>query len=192
MLASRSPRRIELLRGAGIEVVARPVPCDETRDPGEPPLTYVRRIARAKLEAGRSALPTDGDDEWLAADTIVWSDGAGGPHLFGKPRDRDEARETLLHLVSTPHYVTTGWALDGRAGLEVHAETTQVWMRPVTAAELDRYLSDDTAWRDKAGGYGIQAEAAGWVTAVHGSYTNVVGLPLAQVLLRLQARRSPS
>jgi len=192
MLASRSPRRIELLRGAGLEIVARPAPCDETAHPGEPPLDYVRRIARAKLDAGRrGASPTERDGEWLAADTIVWSDTAEGPRMFGKPRDRDEARETLRHLCATPHHVTTGWALDGPAGFELHTETTRVWMRRVTTTELERYLDDEAAWRDKAGGYGIQAAAAGWVTTLHGSYTNVVGLPLAQVLVRLHARQTP-
>jgi len=186
MLASRSPRRLALVRDAGVDVTTCPAPCDESPRPGEHPLDYVRRVAQEKLAAARRLAPTapPGAD-WLAADTIVWSPETGA--LFGKPRDRNEARRTLEHLTATPHAVSTGWVLDGPAGLEAHVETTQVAMRPLHAGELEQYLAGDE-WHDKAGGYGIQGIAGAWVTRIEGSYTNVVGLPLAQVLVRLHAR----
>ena len=82
--------------------------------------------------------------------------------------------------------MTTAWALgmpDGR--VEVHEETTTVWMRPLDPHELRSYLLIDE-WKDKAGGYAIQGRAASWVTRIEGSYTNVVGLPVAQVVGRLR------
>jgi septum formation protein len=85
-----------------------------------------------------------------------------------------------------PHRVTTAWALalpNGR--IEVHEETTTVWMRPLDPHELRSYLLIDE-WRDKAGGYAVQGRAASWVTRIEGSYTNVVGLPVAQVVGRLR------
>ena len=119
----------------------------------------------------------------LAADTVVWSATTAEP--LGKPRDREHARQGLRQLVGADHFVTTAWALarPGHAP-DLHHETTRVWMRPLPDDELERYLDTDE-WRDKAGGYGIQGHAAGLVTRVEGSYTNVVGLPLAQVLAAL-------
>jgi len=159
------------------------VPCDETPLPGEAALPYARRIAEAKLCAALDQLGSD--RPILTADTVVWVEGVAAP--LGKPVDADACR-SMLAAIGGPHghRVTTAWALGtGPDDLEVHAETTTVWFRPLTEAELCTYLATD-AWRDKAGGYGIQAEAAGWVTRIEGSYTNVVGLPVAQVLARLQ------
>lgn len=181
VLASRSPRRVELLRAAGVRVEVRPVDCDETPYSGEPAVAYARRIAAAKLSAALAGatwpFPT------LAADTVVWSATTAEP--LGKPRDREHARQGLRQLVGADHFVTTAWALarPGHAP-DLHHETTRVWMRPLPDDELERYLDTDE-WRDKAGGYGIQGHAAGLVTRVEGSYTNVVGLPLAQVLAAL-------
>lgn len=121
----------------------------------------------------------------LAADTVVWLDEHSPP--LGKPENRDACLQMLQSIAGAQgHRVTTAWALATGAGeVEVHAETTHVWFRALTDAEREAYLDTD-AWRDKAGGYGIQAEAASWVTRIEGSYTNVVGLPVAQVLARLQ------
>lgn len=181
VLASRSPRRVELLCSAGVRVEVRPVDCDETPYAGEPAVAYARRIAAAKLAASlaRATWP----HPTLAADTVVWSETTAEP--LGKPRDREHARQVLRQLVGADHFVTTAWAL-GRPGSEprLRHETTRVWMRPLPDAELERYLDTDE-WRDKAGGYGIQGHAAGIVVRVEGSYTNVVGLPLAQVLAAL-------
>lgn len=186
-LASRSPRRVELLRSAGLHVEVRPTDCDETPHPGEPAVAYARRIAAAKLAASLAEAPSP--HPTLAADTVVWSETTAAP--LGKPRDRDHARAVLRELVGADHLVTTAWAL-ARPGAapRLHHETTRVFMRALQSDELERYLDTDE-WCDKAGGYGIQGHAAGLVLRLEGSYTNVVGLPLAQVLEALaEAPRS--
>ncbi len=159
--------------------------CDEAPTPDEAALPYARRIAHDKLSAAVEQLG-DTDGQWiLAADTVVWVEEHRVP--LGKPADPD-ACLAMLQSIAGPngHRVTTAWGLaTGANDIEVHVETTRVWFRPLAAAEMNAYLRTD-AWRDKAGGYGIQAEAASWVTRIEGSYTNVVGLPVAQVLTRLQ------
>lgn len=178
ILASASPRRAELLRAAGIDFVARPVDADEGWSPGEPPATYAARVARAKaelaLEPGRVV---------LAADTTVWLEDQAVP--LGKPADREEARGVLARLAGARHLVTTAFALVDVRGPAPRwierAVTTVVWMRALTPVELEAHL-DFEDWRDKAGGYGIQSRAAGLVRRIEGSYTGVVGLPLAEVL----------
>lgn len=184
VLASASPRRAALLEAAGVHVVVRPADVDEAPLPGEDAVAHARRLAQEKLEA---VLEPDRDRvPHLAADTVVWLPPDGPP--IGKPRDADEARVMIRRLTEgPPHRVTTAWALampDGR--IEVHDETTTVWMRPLEPHELRAYLLLEE-WRDKAGAYGIQDRAASWVTRIEGSYTNVVGLPVAQVVARLRA-----
>lgn len=183
VLASASPRRAALLRSAGLQVEVRPVPCDESPRLHEPAVAYARRIAAAKLAAALAETTWDRDHPCLAADTVVWDERTAAP--LGKPRDRDHARTLLRQLTGADHWVTTAWAL-ARPGAPPHVghETTRVWMRPLPNDELERYLDTDE-WRDKAGGYGIQGHAAGIVLRIEGSYTNVVGLPLAQVLQAL-------
>lgn len=191
-LASASPRRRELLEGTGLRVLLVAGECDEERHTGETVRDYVRRLAADKLQAGRAAHPdVDPELPWLAADTVVWfpstDAGAANDEAIGKPVDRDEARTFVRAITSgRPHAVTTGWALAvaGRSEPELHEETTRVYMRSLSEAEIESYL-DTAHWQDKAGAYAIQAEAASWVTRVEGSYTNIVGLPLAQVLGRL-------
>lgn len=213
ILASASPRRAELLRSAGITFVAAPVDCDETWLPDEAPPAYVERVARAKAElalqtgaaAGAAAgAPAgaqadelslrSGSDEMsagtgfrvLAADTTVWLEGQAEP--LGKPADRAEAGATLARLAGREHFVTTAVVVAEVAEAtrwHALAVTTTVWFRPLTAAEIALYL-DAGEWRDKAGSYGIQGRAAGMVRRIEGSYTNVVGLPLAEVVELLQ------
>lgn len=194
LLASASPRRAALLRAAGVDVVVRPANCDETAERGETAVSLAHRLARKKLEAALANLEVgDGASELdvVAADTVVWlGDSEADAVPLGKPDDREHAR-SLLNALATgrPHRVTTGWAV-GRVGEEVTVATTttQVLMRRLRAAELDAYLATDE-WTDKAGGYGIQGAAAGWVERVEGSYTNVVGLPLSEVLAELWSRK---
>ena len=177
VLASASPRRAALLRSAGREFTVAPVDADEAEFPGEPPIAYVARIARAKAEL---ALPAHPGAVILAADTTVWIDPAGPP--LGKPSDRAAAERMLLALTTAgTHHTTTAFVLaDARGSRVVWHErhvTTEVRMRSLPAAELAAYL-DGEDWRDKAGGYAIQGRAAAFVRALHGSYSNVVGLPL--------------
>lgn len=198
VLASGSPRRLALLRSAGLQVQARPVDCDETPLPHEAAVALARRLARAKLDAalGRepaapppnairtaTALGPASTPPILTADTVVWRATTAAP--LGKPRDRSDARQMLQQLSGGDHFVTTAWALARpRAPVTLAHETTRVWMRALDEDELAAYLDTDE-WSDKAGGYGIQGHAAGLVLRLEGSYTNVVGLPLAQVLQAL-------
>lgn len=185
VLASASPRRAELLRTAGLRPTVAPVDGDETWRPGEPPAAYAARVARHKAEL---ALPHHPGAIILAADTTVWLTAADPP--IGKPADRADAAATLQALTAaSQHFVTTAFAIaDTRATPVTWLErqvTTRVCMRRLAPDELERYLDSDD-WRDKAGGYGIQSRAAGIVTAIEGSYTAVVGLPLAEVLVALR------
>lgn len=182
MLASASSRRAALLGDAGVAFTVAPTAVDERVHPDEGAIDYVRRIALDKV---RAAAAVHRDAIVLAADTVVWQPPDGPP--IGKPRDREHARALLRSLCGAPpHAVTTVWAL-ARPGAapELHEETTRVWMRPIDDDELEALLAGDE-WRDKAGGYAIQGRAAAIVSRIEGSYTNVVGLPLAQVLARLR------
>lgn len=182
VLASASPRRAELLRSAGIAFVAAPVDADERWLPGEAPPAYAARVARAKAE-----LALKPGAVVLAADTTVWLEGQVEP--LGKPADRAEARAMLARLAGGEHRVTTAFALADARGPAPRwierAATTTVWMRPLTTGELEAHL-DLEDWKDKAGGYGIQSRAAGLVRRIEGSYTAVVGLPLAEVIEALR------
>jgi septum formation protein len=190
LLASSSPRRAELLRSAGIDFTVLPVHCDESWHEGEEPVAYCKRVALAKVEAAAVSKPKA---LILAADTVVWMSSDEPP--MGKPRDRAHAIEQLRKLTSgDPHFVTTGYALRNGTSdppqTRVYEETTRIWMRKLGDAELEAHV-DASQWHDKAGGYGIQADAAALVTRIKGSYTNVVGLPMAQVIEVLNRIRSP-
>jgi septum formation protein len=181
VLASRSPRRAELLRSAGIDfTVSMSTDVDESWNKGETPVQYARRVARAKAE---SAAKNVDDALVLSADTTVWTHENAEP--LGKPTDRDDARRMLTLLTrGRAHFVTTAYVLldtNAPENASVAHETTAVSMRRLDADQVEDYL-DTGEWHDKAGGYAIQGHAAGLVASLEGSYTNVVGLPLAQVL----------
>lgn len=175
VLASASPRRRELLGRVGIPLEVWPAEIDETALPGEDALTYVCRVATAKVEAVAVALPA----RWiLAADTVVIVDGA----ILGKAADEDEARSMLRRLVGRAHRVTTAFSLRGPDAYAVdRTVSTEVWMRAAAEPEIEEYVRAGE-WRGKAGAYAIQGMAAAMVTEIRGSVTNVVGLPLAEVL----------
>ncbi len=184
LLASGSPRRTRLLSDAGIEHTVASVEVSETWTPGEAAVPYACRLARAKAEAASRRPGTI----VLAADTVVWTSLHDPP--LGKPADQREARDTLQLLANpkAPHFVTTACAIIDTRPVEltvdVFHETTRVWMRCLSPGELDIYLNSEQ-WRDKAGGYGIQDRAASFVRRIEGSYSNVVGLPVAQVVEHL-------
>ncbi|MCA9697667.1 MAG: septum formation protein Maf [Myxococcales bacterium] len=196
ILASASPRRAALLAGAGLDFERLAVDCDESWHPGEAPVAYARRVARAKAEAVVAALADrehDRETVVLAADTTVWLDADRPP--LAKPADRDEARTMLRSLCAgRPHQVTTACVFASSSGhgattYEELVETTLVRMRhleePRFSALIEPYLDGDE-WCDKAGAYAIQGFAAALVEGIEGSYTTVVGLPLAQVVIRLE------
>jgi septum formation protein len=178
LLASSSPRRLELLQRTGYRCLVRVPEVDETRRPGEPPVGYVARLAQAKAAAVKAEPDAD---VVVAADTIVTL----GDRILGKPADQHEARQVLSALAGIQHTVMTGFVV-ARLGQPAAPEVveTAVRFKPLSDHEIDCYLSTGE-WRDKAGGYGVQGRAAFLVEAVHGSYSNIVGLPLSEVVDRL-------
>ena len=180
VLASASPRRAELLGAVGLRPVIRPAALDETMLPGEGPAETALRLARAKL----AAVAADVREPALviAADTVV----SIAEVCLGKPRDRADNRTMLAGLAGRWHRVHTGVALrrtaapDGGDSERAAVAMTEVEMAPLGAVELDRYVASGEGL-DKAGGYAIQGRASLFVTAVRGSCSNVVGLPMALV-----------
>jgi septum formation protein len=176
VLASASPRRLALLTGAGFDVVVRPAELDERSRPGEDPLDYVRRLARAKL-AVAGAHP---DEVAVAADTTVVLNGAS----LGKPRDGQDAARMLAHLAGQTHEVLTAVAVGSGERTVLDVVRTTVTFRFLSGGEIARYVETGEPL-DKAGGYAIQGGAMCFVAHLEGSLTNVVGLPLETVVERL-------
>lgn len=176
VLASSSPRRAELLASAGLPFVVVPSTIVEERVTGEPPDAFVRRLAASKT---RDVAAARADGVVIGADTAVVVDG----NVLGKPRDDDEARVMLARLSGRVHDVLTGYDVydvgTGRA--EGGVVRTRVEFARLRAAEIEAYVATGEP-RGKAGGYAIQGRAAGMIVRVDGSYTNVVGLPLREVL----------
>ena len=180
ILASQSPRRLELLGQVGIvpdEVAAADI--DETMLAGERPRDLARRLAADKARHVAGKFPGD----WvLAADTVV----ACGRRVLGKAEDERQARAFLELLSGRRHRVYGGVAvIDADGGLHGRSVMTQVVFKRLGPDEIDAYL-DSGEWKGKAGAYAIQGRAAAFVPKITGSYSNVVGLPLAetQALLR--------
>ena len=178
ILASASPRRAELLRSAGYDFSTLVVDVDERVRPGEAPEAYVRRLAAEKSFAASSRHPADARVPAiiLAADTTVVVDG----EVLGKPDDDAEAGRMLRRLAGRRHEVMTGLSLR-RGAYEIgRVETTTVEFAPMTAEDVAWYVATGEG-RDKAGAYAIQGLASRFVRNIHGSYSNVVGLPVATV-----------
>lgn len=174
VLASASPRRKALLDAAGCGVVVVPADIDETPRPGEHPRQLVERLA---LEKARVVAGAHGDAVVVAADTTV----ALGDTILNKPVDDDDARRMLRLLAGRKHEVFTGWCV--RRGHRVTSGTveTAVTFRALSDDDIRAYLTTGEH-RDKAGAYGIQGAAAVLVSTVNGSLTNVIGLPVDEVL----------
>ena len=176
ILASASPRRRELLTWAGVDHQVWPVRVDESVRPDESPADYALRLARTKAEEAAADFP----GEWiLAADTIVVLDG----RIMGKPGDRIEAAQTLRTLSGRIHEVLTAFCLinQGLGRQVLDHVRTEVEFRVLSEKEIEGYIDSGEVW-DKAGAYGIQGRGGALVRNINGSYTNVVGLPLAEVL----------
>lgn len=181
-LASRSPRRVELLAQIGLHCKTVPADIDETQLMDESPTAYVTRLAHEKavaclnrLTAAESAHPV------LAADTTVVLAG----QILGKPESDDDARRMLQALSGSVHQVHTAVALAFAGTIEVVLSTTTVEMMALSAAQIDCYIASGEHL-DKAGSYGIQGLAGAWIKYIEGSYTGVMGLPIYEtaVLLR--------
>jgi septum formation protein len=175
ILASASPRRADLLREAGIDVEVRPANVDEDVESGEAPEVYVRRVAEAKARAISARSP---GRHVLAADTAVVVEG----QILGKPSDADDAARMLRMLSGRSHLVISGVCLmkDGQPLADTEVAVTVVEFAELSSAEIAWYVASGESM-DKAGGYGIQGLACRFVTRVAGSYSNVVGLPIALV-----------
>lgn len=180
-LASTSPRRRELLSQADIKFTVLDVAIDETQRANELPTAYVERLAKEKAEAGYQSIQDDNDAIVLAADTIVVLE----DDILGKPSNQTEAHEMLRALSGRSHVVMTAFAIKTAEQIRVQRVNTTVFFRSITSKEIDWY------WRsgeqlDKAGGYGIQGKGGVFVSNISGSYSTVVGLPLAEVVVALQ------
>ena len=191
VLASASPRRLALLEQAGITPDAlRPATIDESVTKGEVPRHIVRRLARAKAEAAKKLIRGDKDYEKafvLAADTVV----AVGRRVVGKAELEHEAGDALRMLRGRAHRVHTAICLltpDDRWRERV--VETRIRFRNLTNEEIGNYLASGE-WKGKAGGYAIQGIAGSFVVKLVGSYTNVVGLPLTEVVSLLQGEGFP-
>ena len=180
VLGSGSPRRLQLLRQVGISVTVRVANIDETPRIEELPRDYVVRMARSKL----AALLTP-EHYVLTADTIV----VAADEILGKPRSAEQATQMLALLSGRTHTVMTAIALGRHEEFEHRVVKTDVEFMDLSAEQIRDYVANGEG-RDKAGGYAAQGLAAGFIVAFAGSYTNVVGLPLAQTIHMLRAHRA--
>ena len=190
-LASRSPRRRELLNQIGVahEVLTRRITAERSPDvnenplPGEKPRDYVMRVCRDKVESGwlrviQRKLPLRGV---LAADTTVCI----GDEILGIPADAIEAADFLARLSGREHEVLTAVAFKLVERMETELSVTAVRFRELSSAEIARYVASGEP-RDKAGAYGIQGRAGAFVAEIRGSYSGVMGLPLYETELLLR------
>ena len=179
VLASRSPRRRDILQQAGIPFVVRPIEVDETPLPGERARDYVTRIAREKANAA-AGLRADGEII-LTADTTVAIHG----EILGKPLDAADARRMLRMLSGQRHEVLTGICLRSASRVTEDCAETSVWFAPLSPQEIDDYAASGEPM-DKAGAYAIQGLASRFIQRIEGCYFNVMGLPVALVYRHLR------
>ena len=183
ILASGSPRRLELLRQMGFSPVVRPANIDETPHPGESPTDLVLRLARHKARACEKGLPEKLLGQVvIAADTTVWIDGLE----LGKPHDDEDARAMLTRLSGRTHHVSTGVCMLAPAGEASFVETSSVTFFELSPDQIDAYVQSGEP-RDKAGSYGIQGRGRLLVSGIEGDYFNIVGLPVARLARELDA-----
>jgi septum formation protein len=175
VLASASPRRAELLRTAGFAFEVRPADVDETPRPAEPPAAYALRVARDKALAAADRV--NGHDAWiLAADTVVVVDG----EILGKPTGPADARRMLAMLSGVVHEVLTAVVVRHAGSETSEVASTRVRFTALSAAEIDWYVESSEP-DGKAGAYAIQGLGSRFVDWIEGSWSNVVGLPVATV-----------
>ena len=176
ILASKSPRRRYLLEKAGLEFTVIPSELDESSVIRSSPESYVKSLAEAKTRGISNRYP----DSWIiGADTIVFINNT----ILGKPASRDEARAMLKSLSAKTHQVHTGYCICHKATGHLFSEcvTTDVSFKQLSEKEIDWYINSGEPF-DKAGAYAIQGIGTFLVKRINGSYTNVVGLPVCEVL----------
>jgi septum formation protein len=180
VLASASPRRQELLEMLGIDLIIEPSGIDESYRPGESARAHALRLSLEKARDVSLMYP----GLWvLGADTIVVIDG----EVLGKPEDKEDARQMLLKLSGREHVVITAFALVFRnTGVEYsEAVESRVTFNPLEEDELQWYLGTGEPY-DKAGAYAVQGKGAAFIKEICGSHTNVIGLPLSEVVEALR------
>ncbi len=181
-LASASPRRSQLLAQIGVQHVVRPATVDETPRPGESPPDYVSRLAVAKAGALWDRLRQGERKPVLGADTTV----ALGHDILGKPLDRADGLAMLQRLSGQTHQVFTAIALRSETGTDLRLSASDVTFRVLASDECEAYwLTGEPL--DKAGGYAVQGLAAAFITHIAGSYSGIMGLPLAETAELLAA-----
>lgn len=179
ILASKSPRRFELLKQVGLDFDVIPSRIEEDYIKGESPRKHVLRLAEAKALDVGNQFPK----RWvIGADTIVYVDHA----ILGKPKSREEAMEMLHQLSGKEHWVLTGFSVRNLAKGKGDQEAvkTAVRVRNLASAEMEWYVGTGEPF-DKAGGYAIQGIGSFMIESIRGSYTNVVGLPLSELIQML-------
>ena len=180
ILASQSPRRRELLASIGLEFDVMPSDIPEVHQPGESPEEYVARLSRDKA----AAIAANHPDAWIiAADTTVLL----GEELLEKPADDDDAKRMLATIAGKTHIVYSGVTLQNvaRGWRDTRVAESEVRMLPLDERDIAWYVSTGEPL-DKAGAYAVQGIGAMFIDSIHGSYTNVVGLPLALLFQMLR------
>ena len=178
-LASQSPRRKMLLEACGLQIQVLPQYGDETWPKAESPEDVMLGIARAKLAGARDV---NADLPLVVADTAVWLNGTP----LGKPHSEAHALKMLQDLSGSCHEVLSSVGLAFRGRTSLLTVETRIWFRALSDAALTRYVASGEPM-DKAGAYGIQGAAGAFVDRIEGSYTNVVGLPIAETLAGLES-----
>ncbi|MBR2454417.1 MAG: septum formation inhibitor Maf [Clostridia bacterium] len=176
VLASKSPRRSEILKNAGFEFIIRTADADETIADGTNPEDAVVMLAARKA----MAVERNEDEVVLGADTIVVLD----DKILGKPKDREDAFNMLRSLSGRVHSVFTGVCAISDKGSMTFAEETKVEFYPLTDEEINTYIDSNDCY-DKAGAYGIQGLASKFIRGINGDYFNVVGLPISSVYKKI-------
>ena len=185
-LASASPRRSALLEQIGVAFRVTPASISESQRPGEPAEAYATRLAVEKADAVWVQAAADAPLAVLGADTTVVLDG----RMLGKPTDADDAFTMLTALSGRAHRVVTAVALRHEGGMATAIGSAEVAFRDTTPAERHAYCATGEPF-DKAGGYGIQGKGAVFVESIRGSYSAVVGLPLAETARLLASIGEP-
>ena len=176
VLASKSPRRSEILKNAGIDFTVRVADADETIPDGTKPEDAVVFLAARKA----LAVEKNDDETVLGADTIVVLD----DKILGKPKDKEDAYNMIKSLSGRVHSVFTGVCAIGNGISMTFAEETKVEFYPLTEDEINEYINTDEPY-DKAGAYGIQGLASKFIRGIQGDYFNVVGLPVSSVYKKI-------
>ncbi|MBL1321262.1 MAG: septum formation inhibitor Maf [Methylophaga sp.] len=180
-LASKSPRRRELLAQIGVEFSVLSVDVDEGRLADETPIDYVQRVAIAKARSGWDSLDKENQLPVLGSDTSV----VLGDTILGKPKNDADARNMLLQLSGREHEVMTAVAIVSTSEVRCELSTSTVHFTALTDADIEWYLSTKEGV-DKAGGYAVQGLAAIFIEQIKGSYSGIMGLPVRETAMMLK------